>query len=165
MMTILLERLGGGMKQYHEEEKIKAFTVVVVEQAKNKYNLRNRVVNHDQGKPAGMFIKEKGAKEIRNGGTPKMTVTKQIPNTPKNQEPQKKDVPQVEVTKVSISPTNSFDITNALSQMKISVHLLEMMKITEYKSNTLALIYEVPSSLGVARDEKKSKLLESGKYK
>lgn len=67
------------------EEEIKALTIVVVEKSKNNYNLRNRVVNHDQGNPASMFIQERSTKELKNGGIPKMTITKQIPNIPKNQ--------------------------------------------------------------------------------
>lgn len=109
------------------QEEIKALTVATIEQANNNYNMRNRVVNHDQGKLASMFIKEKGTKENKNGGAPKMTLTQQTPITP-----------QVETPKISTPPVNSFDITNALSQMKIFVPHFEIMRILEYKNSVLS---------------------------
>lgn len=39
--------------------------------------------------------------------------------------------------------TSFFDITNALSQMKVSVPLLEMMKFPKYKEKNMKMIYVV----------------------
>lgn len=52
-----------------------------MEQAKSNYNLRNKVVNQEHGKPASIFIKENGPKcpnkkEIKNKGEPKVKITK-----------------------------------------------------------------------------------------
>lgn len=47
-------------------------------------------------------------------------------NPPKDQGLQKKDTPQIENPKLTTPLATSFDITNALFQMKILVPLLEI---------------------------------------
>lgn len=94
---------------------------------------------------------------------PKIAVTKQ--NTSINQEHQKSNAPQVETLKSSTSETIAFDVTNVLSQMKIFVPLLEMMKIPEYKNSTMTLISEVSFGLNKIRHEKKDKSVDSGENK
>lgn len=153
-------------------EEIKALIVVVMEQAKSNYNLRNRVVNQDQGKPAGIFIKESGPKNFdgkksKNKEAQKVALVRPNHNMPKNQETQKKDTPQIEAPKTSTSHIATFDITNTLSKKKVLVPLLEKIMILEYKNNTLTLISKFPYNLNENKKSKGNRMIdtkEKGKW-
>lgn len=141
------------------EEERKAFSIVVVEQVKRKYHLRNRNVNNEQGKPASVFAKVK-----KPDGNKDNTFKRKDANAKKGKEAiprhaKKEEMPKlikpVEKKQVSrpTSNNNSF-MSQALSQVKISMPVLEVMKFPDYKNETLKIISNVGQ---VSREDPKSK--------
>lgn len=55
-----------------DEEK-KDYTIAVVAQAKSNYQLRNKIINADQGNPAGMFAKIPNQNDSKDGNLKKET--------------------------------------------------------------------------------------------
>jgi len=125
------------------ENEREALTIVVIAQAKNAYNLRNRIVNVEQGTPRSAFIKDQNykknntkssVKELEKGGKSKMK------ENPQNQEKE-----NIKTEKNDQTMAHSFDIAHAISQVKILVPLLEMMKIDKYMNTIVKLISNIPS--------------------
>lgn len=140
------------------EEEIIELTIFVVEKVKSNYRFRNRKINIDVGAPRGVFVKEKEAqgkpkrmeKKELNRNKQKHTPKEENKESPKHKqksdETKKKRVKeeskgdpleQKNITKIEIT---SFNFTQALSQVKMSIPLLEMMKIKEYKGSAIQLI-------------------------
>ncbi|GLJ49503.1 hypothetical protein SUGI_1048970 [Cryptomeria japonica] len=120
-----------------EEEK-RRITAYAIAQAKRTYDLRNRVVNPKQSKLTSLFIKE-------NDETPKQTnkVAKTKEDVPKNNT-RGPDVQKEYITKFPLAQHSiSFDISNALTQLKVSIPLMEIMKFPEYREKTLEIILGV----------------------
>ncbi|XP_059066220.1 uncharacterized protein LOC131857562 [Cryptomeria japonica] len=117
-----------------------------VEQVKSNYQLRNRNVNNEQGKPAGIF-----AKVTKSGGTKHNVAKGKDAGANKWTEPEKNkpiEMPKLVklVEKKHISkPSSNYAtfMSQALSQVKISMPLLEVMKFSEYKDETLKIISNI----------------------
>lgn len=117
------------------EEERERIMVAIVEQAKRTYALRNRTIKPEQGKPSGMFMKEtnkisKSMNKMNNVQDKDSGKTKE--RDVQITKPQKGE--KESITNVSSTPTTvSFDIENSLTQMKVSIPLLEIMKFPEYR--------------------------------
>lgn len=95
--------------------------------------LRNKNINPEQGKPSCMFIKEinKTSKPITKPSRTQGENTKLIKEKELQvSRMQKGDKDGMMDTSV-LPTTTSFDIANILTQMKVFVPLLEMMKFSE----------------------------------
>lgn len=109
--------------------------------------LRNITINPEQGKPSGMFIKEinKMSKPSRTQGENTKLIKEKELQVSRMQKGDKDETMDTSV----LPSTTSFDIANTLTQMKVFVPLLEMMKFPEYREKTLKVIN------GVSKEETK----------
>jgi len=116
--------------------------MAVVAQAKNTYNLRNRTVNADQGTPRNVFIKDQNYKNNMKPTQKESGKTEQ--NKTKDKIPvEEKGHMKIDKNDQIVSP--SFDIAQAISQVKISVPLLEMMKVDKYRNIVVKIISDIPN--------------------
>ncbi|XP_059071745.1 uncharacterized protein LOC131869783 [Cryptomeria japonica] len=133
------------LRNFTEEEK-KAFTIVAIEQVKSNYQLKNRNVNNEQGKPASIF-----GKVTKSNGTKNNVAKGKDADAKKRTELEKnkpiempKLVKPVEKKQIS-KPSSNYAtfMSQALSRVKVYMPLLEVMKFLEYKDETLKIISNV----------------------
>lgn len=124
------------------DEEVRNLTKAAIAKAKHNYNLRSSKRDGDQGEPGSMFIKEISQK--------KMASSNAMPQDGQTKNDQSKDVaksvdnntigalqgtatvkkasqPKVEKAKINTELISSppFDMTQALTQMKVTVPLVE----------------------------------------
>lgn len=140
------------------KEEIERLTIVAVEEAKSKYWLRNRIVNEKEGVPRGIFKKDQKvtqgiSKKIENKQHDKSEqkpvqkeevkeLHKELQKTDQlsKREKEENKGETSKQKKIIKAEGSSFDFTQALSQVKMSIPLLEMMKIKEYRDSVVQLI-------------------------
>jgi hypothetical protein len=135
------------------EGKIEKLTVdVVVEQVRRNYRLKNKTINTKHGTPKGSFIKDKEIvhkkmenkepfkqKQIPREETNETHKNKRHDENMKDKEENREDImEQKKIFKIEIS--HAFYFTQTLSQIKISMPLLEIMKVKEYQDTAIQLI-------------------------
>ncbi|XP_059070592.1 uncharacterized protein LOC131860226 [Cryptomeria japonica] len=145
LRKLFQEKAVSSLRNLTKEEK-KAFTIVVVEQVNRNYQLRNRNVNNEQGKATSIFAKvTKSGRTNNNAAKSKDVGAKKgtKPEKTKKMEMPKliKPVVKKQVSKPN-SNCNSF-MSQALSQVKISMPLLEVIKFPDYKNEALKIISNV----------------------
>lgn len=139
------------------EEEVKNLTKVAIIKAKHNYNLRSTKRDTDQGEPGSMFVKE----VTKKGASSNVTATlragqekeEQVKDLPRSIEAKNAgDVQKAEIVKranqlkaekvkANTKRCNSytFDMAQAFTQMKVTVPLIELLKIKEHKDAALSL--------------------------
>lgn len=134
------EELVHSLRNLIDEEK-KAYTMAAVAQAKSNYQLRNITVNEEQGKPSEIFAKVPKASGNKDTITSeeKKAATEKV----KQMKPPKltKLIERKQISK-PLSNCGSF-MSLALSQVKVSLPLLEVMKFLDYKNKTIKILSNV----------------------
>lgn len=146
------------------EEEVKNLTKAAIAKAKHNYNLRSTKRDTDQGEPGSMFVKE----VTKKGASSRVT---DIPKASQEKEEQVKDLPkgtddkkagdvqraetvkrasQFKTEKVKVNTkkfnNSAFDMAQALTQKKVTILLIEMLKIKEHKDAALSLFSSISDS-------------------
>lgn len=142
------------------EEKVKNLTKVAIAKAKHNHNLRSSKNDRSQGMPGSLFFKEtsskrstenkKTAKDSQAKGDQSSSSAKSnIADTTgcKSKTTGDKRIGRQKEKKVKAhvesNANNIFDMTQALMQMKVSVPLIELLKIKEHREVAFSLISSI----------------------